>query len=218
MGPDGLIYIIDMHRGIIQHKTYLTNYLREQYAERGLDTILHAGRILRILPKDYDGPKLPKIANGEVNFIEMIQHPNSWKRFYAQQKIVESGEEKYINELRKLLTLTDSDYIPIHAFWTLEALEGLTDELILDFWSARDHYFMPHALKYILEYRPELIDKIKTNHLSLNELSEKIKSTGRQLPNMQEKLRKNEVHFSQKSWILSMKKTGNMLYIWPYHR
>src|SRR5690625_1241141 len=175
MGPDGLIYIIDMHRGIIQHKTYLTNYLREQYAERGLDTILHAGRILRILPKDYDGPKLPKIANGEVNFIEMIQHPNSWKRFYAQQKIVESGEEKYINELRKLLTLTDSDYIPIHAFWTLEALEGLTDELILDFWSARDHYFMPHALKYILEYRPELIDKIKTNHLSLNELSEKNK-------------------------------------------
>src|SRR5690625_2024047 len=32
---------------------------------------------------------------------------------------------------------------------------------------------MPHSLKYILEYRPELIDKIKTNHLSLNELSEK---------------------------------------------
>lgn len=175
MGPDGLIYIIDMHRGIIQHKTYLTNYLREQYAERGLDTVLHAGRILRILPKDYNGQKLPKVAEEETDLIELIQHPNSWKRLYAQQKIVESGDKNLTDQLRELLSYTESDYIPIHAFWTLEALDGLTDDLILDFWKARDHYFMPHALKYILEYKPELIDKIKKNHLSLDELSEKQK-------------------------------------------
>src|SRR5687768_11277071 len=29
-GPDGALYVVDMHHGLIQHKTYLTTYCREQ--------------------------------------------------------------------------------------------------------------------------------------------------------------------------------------------
>ena len=35
-GPDGALYITDMYRGIIQHKTYLTPFLKKQIGERGL--------------------------------------------------------------------------------------------------------------------------------------------------------------------------------------
>ena len=45
--PDGTMYIVDFHRGIIQHKTYLTSYLLDQYVEKGLDTIKHYGRITK---------------------------------------------------------------------------------------------------------------------------------------------------------------------------
>ncbi|TKD59196.1 hypothetical protein [Flavobacterium sp. ASW18X] len=47
-GPDGSLYVVDMHRGIIQHKTYLTGYLRQQYLDKGLDSIVGMGRILRL--------------------------------------------------------------------------------------------------------------------------------------------------------------------------
>lgn len=174
-GPDGLIYIVDMHRGIIQHKTYLTNYLREQYAEKGLDTVLHSGRILRILPEGYEGEKLIRVADGKIDLIGLLQHANSWQRLYAQQKIVESGDRKYVEDLRSLLSLTDNDYTPIHAFWALEALGGLTDALVLDFATTRDYYFFPHAVKYILEYQPELVPDLVEAGVEAEELSEKNK-------------------------------------------
>ena len=36
-GPDGCLYVVDFHRGVIQHKKFLTSYLRRQSEERELD-------------------------------------------------------------------------------------------------------------------------------------------------------------------------------------
>ena len=49
--PDGSFYITDMHRGIIQHKVYMTAYLKKQIETRQLDTIINSGRIFRISQK-----------------------------------------------------------------------------------------------------------------------------------------------------------------------
>ena len=35
-GPDGALYVVDMYRGIIQHKTYLTDYLKKEITDREL--------------------------------------------------------------------------------------------------------------------------------------------------------------------------------------
>ena len=43
-GPDGCLYIVDMYRGIIQHKTYVTSYLRRQILHRKLDKPIGLGR------------------------------------------------------------------------------------------------------------------------------------------------------------------------------
>ncbi len=42
-GPDGALYVVDLYRGVIQHKTYVTPYLRHQVYERGLEQPLHEG-------------------------------------------------------------------------------------------------------------------------------------------------------------------------------
>jgi len=61
IGPDGFLYIADMYRGLIQHKTYLTPYLREQVEHRRLETPLECGRIWRIRPTS---AALGRLANG----------------------------------------------------------------------------------------------------------------------------------------------------------
>jgi hypothetical protein len=50
-GPDGAMYVVDMHRGIIQHKAYISQYLAEQLAGKKLDTLQNAGRILKVISK-----------------------------------------------------------------------------------------------------------------------------------------------------------------------
>src|SRR5690606_26596043 len=39
-GPDGSMYIIDMHRGVIQHYAFLSPYLKKKSKELHLDTII----------------------------------------------------------------------------------------------------------------------------------------------------------------------------------
>src|SRR5690606_30943439 len=50
IGPDGALYIVDMYRGIIQHRIFVTTYLRNQIIERGLENPIGLGRIWRIVP------------------------------------------------------------------------------------------------------------------------------------------------------------------------
>src|ERR1043166_631695 len=47
-GPDGALYIVDMYHGIIQHRVFLTTYLRQQAESRGLDKVTNYGRIYRV--------------------------------------------------------------------------------------------------------------------------------------------------------------------------
>ena len=47
--PDGTLYVVDMYRGIIQHKGYITEYLRDQILSRKLERPQGHGRIYRVV-------------------------------------------------------------------------------------------------------------------------------------------------------------------------
>ncbi|MFM7052315.1 MAG: PVC-type heme-binding CxxCH protein [Planctomycetota bacterium] len=51
-GLDGAVYVADMYRGVIQHRMFMTTFLRGQVEARGLESPVDAGRIWRIVPKD----------------------------------------------------------------------------------------------------------------------------------------------------------------------
>ncbi len=59
-GPDGALYIVDMARGIIQHRTYITHYLEANIKARKLEQPVNLGRICRIVP-DKAKPKAVKL-------------------------------------------------------------------------------------------------------------------------------------------------------------
>jgi len=121
--PDNSLYILDMYHGIIQHRTYVTSYLRKQIMSRGLDKPANGhGRIYRIRHKDKPrgpAPRLSKLSAGEL--VPYLNHPNGWWRDTAQRLIVERGSQQ--DETRLVEVLESSKPLGrLHALWCLEGL------------------------------------------------------------------------------------------------
>jgi mono/diheme cytochrome c family protein len=123
-GPDGALYIVDLYRGVLQHRISLTSYLRKQSEERGLDKPLHLGRIYRIVP---DGKKIvsspPQFSKETpAQRVAHLSHSNGWYRSTAQRLLVEKRDYSVVPELKKLISEGTSPFGKIHALWTLEGL------------------------------------------------------------------------------------------------
>jgi mono/diheme cytochrome c family protein/glucose/arabinose dehydrogenase len=120
-GPDGALYILDMHHGLLQHKTYLTTYCKDQYLARELDKHLHTGRIYRIVPTDaklYPAPNLSAASTSEL--VSHLSHANGWWRDTAQQLLVEHADYKAVPLLTQMATADANPLARLHALWTLE--------------------------------------------------------------------------------------------------
>jgi len=130
-GPDGALYIVDMYRGIIQHRMYVTTFLRRQIEERGLDKPLDQGRIYRVVhegAKPAARPRLAKASTSEL--VRTLSHPNGWWRDTAQRLLVERADESSVPRLR---TLARSDHEPLgrlHGLWTLQGLKKLDESTV----------------------------------------------------------------------------------------
>lgn len=122
-GPDGALYVVDMHRGVIQHTAYMTPYLRQQVAARGLDKPIDQGRIYRVVP---DGAKVAGVPRtidlSTAGLVQLLSHPNGWWRDTAQRILVESGDTGAVPALRALATSGDNPLGRLHALWTLQGM------------------------------------------------------------------------------------------------
>jgi glucose/arabinose dehydrogenase len=67
-GPDGALYVVDLYRGILQHRVFMTTQLRKQVLERGLDQPVGLGRIWRVVPIDDVVTEVP--ALGEMDAVD----------------------------------------------------------------------------------------------------------------------------------------------------
>lgn len=125
-GPDGAIYVVDMARGVVQHITYVSPWLRRQILERQLELPLTQGRIWRIVPDNAQrrpAPKLEKASTAEL--VAALSEPNGWTRDTAQRLLVERGGTEAVAALEKLVKEGKQPLGRLHALWTLEGLEKL---------------------------------------------------------------------------------------------
>src|SRR4051812_19376251 len=89
-GPDGCLYIADLYRGILQHKLYITSFLRKQMLDRGLDKGLGLGRIYRVVSEAKPPGPSPKLAKASsADLIRALSHANGWWRDNAQRLLVD---------------------------------------------------------------------------------------------------------------------------------
>lgn len=125
-GPDGALYIVDMYRGIIQDHIFLTDQLRDQALERGLDKPLGRGRIWRVRREERPVSGDLEIPNGTAELVEMLGHPNGWHRDTAQRLLLETRRAR--RSLERALK-EGSELQQVHAIWTLAGREELDTKL-----------------------------------------------------------------------------------------
>jgi putative membrane-bound dehydrogenase-like protein len=130
-GPDGALYVVDMHHGLLQHTTYLTRYAAKDYLQRELDKHLQTGRIFRIVPdgaKLFDRPKLSKTLPKDL--VPLLAHPNGWWRDTAQRLLVEKNPMTVVPALQAMVKTNPSELGRLHALWTLEGMRRLDPDTI----------------------------------------------------------------------------------------
>ena len=138
--PDGSMFFIDMHRGIIQQGNWTRrgSYLRGIIDKWGLDKNVGKGRIYRLVHKTFKpGPKPNMLNESTAELVTHLSHPNGWWRDTAQKLIILREDSKsVVPDLEKIVRQNESPLGRVHALWTLEGLEaakpGLLAEAIMD--------------------------------------------------------------------------------------
>lgn len=129
-GPDGALWVVDMYRGVIQHRNFVTSWLRRQIVDRRLEQPIDRGRIWRIRPTG--APRTPLLdlrRESGAQLVARLRDPIGARRDLAQGLLVERGDVRVAESLWRLAM--DRDAAPpsrLQALWTLEGLGQLHAE------------------------------------------------------------------------------------------
>ena len=126
LAPDGTLYVVDMYRGIIQHKGYMTEYLRDYVLTHKLEQPNSFGRIYRVVHETTKRDTTP-LSNRtpSAQLVAILSHSNGWRRDLAQQLLVERGDKSVVPALRKIGESATDVRTRLHALWTLDGLDAI---------------------------------------------------------------------------------------------
>ena len=126
-GPDGALWIVDLYRGVIQHRTYVTSYLRAQVKDRRLEEGRGRGRIWRIVPDGAPAaPVAPKLDRANTAaLVQALSAPSGWTRDTAQRRLVEQKNSSSVPLLQQEIRTSTSPLARLHSLWTLDGIGAL---------------------------------------------------------------------------------------------
>jgi len=172
--PDGAIYVIDMHRGIMQHRAYATPYYRNSISRKNLDTLQSAGRILRIVSDGKPLSKLPDLANaGAAELVSLLKSPNGWVRDRAQELLIDRQDTSVAAALRTMALDAAHPISAIHALYTLEGLSAVSFDLLRQTAALSNPMLTAHSLlllgNYASKARVPVMDKLVDTLVARND-------------------------------------------------
>jgi mono/diheme cytochrome c family protein/glucose/arabinose dehydrogenase len=130
--PDGTLYVVDMYRGIIQHRGYITEYLRDHIMSNGLEQPVGYGRIYRIVHETTRRDGKPAMsAASSASLVQALSHPNGWRRDTAQRLLVERDDASVVPALTTLAGRAPDPRTRLHALWTLDGMDRITPALVM---------------------------------------------------------------------------------------
>ena len=132
-GPDGAVYVVDMYRGILQHKIFMTTFLRRQVDRRGLAEPLGLGRIWRLVRKGERPTAAGPLSQlTPLQAVARLEHSNGFLRDQAQQALVARGAdgEETDEALSRLATSSAFGHARAQALWTLTGRGTLDEETL----------------------------------------------------------------------------------------
>lgn len=172
-GPDGCIYVVDMHRGVIQHKNYLTTYLKRQIGYRDLQSHLDLGRIYRICHQSDRAPiaRLSGLSNAAL--AERLVDRMAFYRDRSRELLIQRRGHAAVESTHQALMLNDSKP-STSLIWTMEGL-GMINESLIRKWIKMANPDLSLTLLKLIQNRPintdiipwlDTICKIKSDYLA----------------------------------------------------
>jgi mono/diheme cytochrome c family protein len=140
-GPDGLLYFCDMYHGIIQEANWTKEgtYLRPQIKKYGLQKNIGKGRIWRLVHDGYQPRAMPHMLEETTGqLVGHLSDKNGWWRDTAQKLIVLKGDTSVVPMLGGLARDDENPITRLCALWTLEGLDSVSDDLLIDKLKDRD--------------------------------------------------------------------------------
>lgn len=159
-GPDGGLYIVDFARGIVQHRIYMTSWLRKQVEERELAAPIGMGRIWRVVDEDSATdivrPDLTRMENFELAEL-MTSNPNGALRDTAQRLLVERTALDVSDQLRRFASDQKmASRYRLHAIWTLQGIDSIDSSIIEMLATDPDPLIREHAARVSESLPPRL--------------------------------------------------------------
>ena len=132
IGPDGALYVLDYYRQIIEHPEWMSD---EAVKAGGLYNGNDMGRIYRITPTATPAAEWTKgLKLGDETseqLVEKLSSTNIWWRLNAQRLLVDRADKQAVPALIRMTKNSASHMGRLHALWTLQGLNQLNAELIV---------------------------------------------------------------------------------------
>ncbi|GDY02854.1 hypothetical protein LBMAG49_21830 [Planctomycetota bacterium] len=122
---DGSLGLVDMYRGVIQHKNYVTSYLRKQIVQRKLEQPTRMGRIFRIVADGEVSSARPLASKAAAELVLALSDPDGWQRDTAQRLLVLQQDRSVVPQLQQLLRTSPLPVTRMHAAAVLDGLAVL---------------------------------------------------------------------------------------------
>lgn len=157
IGPDGAIYLLDMHRTVIEHPEWIPDEIEKNL---DLDAGKTEGRIYRITPKSGLPQVTPSFPRNDIaTVVNHLAHKNKWWRDTAQRLLVDWQDTTAVVPLENLLRRHENPLARLHALWTLVGLNALSEKNLIGALSDPSAGVREHALK-IAEMRMSDDDRL----------------------------------------------------------
>lgn len=128
IGPDGALYVLDIHREVIEHPEWIPD---EMEAKMDLNAGKDKGRIYRIVPKNNWSPvEFELKTDDSKSLVLALTSVNQWTRNTAQRLLVTEKRTDAIPFLKELVKTSNNPLARLHGLWTLEGLHALETSLL----------------------------------------------------------------------------------------
>ena len=122
-GPEGSLYLADMHRKVIDHPSYVPEEARGSLDFESGKT---DGRIYRIVREDFISPKEMYPFNSPVARVAALRSGEEWVRQTAHRLLLEQKVPPAIPLLQEAVLKAKLPESRLRALWTLHSYQALT--------------------------------------------------------------------------------------------
>jgi putative membrane-bound dehydrogenase-like protein len=144
VGPDGSIFVIDMHRKVIEHPEWIPDEIEDSL---DLDAGKTEGRIYKISKSGTSTTNKSFSFQSIQDLIKFLSHPNQWVRMTAQRLLMDRSLDENAKALLLQSLQGENTFGRLHSMWILHHMGNLEDEFLIQRLQDKESGIRENAVK-----------------------------------------------------------------------